>query len=140
LSDERVGDLARKIVGRGAAYADLDGDGDLDVVFTQIAGPPLVLRNDQATHHHWLRVRLQQDGKNRDALGAWAELRAGGATQRRQVMPTRSYLSQVEPTLTFGLGGATRVDALELTWPDGAKQSVSVPGVDQMLTVKRQAH
>jgi enediyne biosynthesis protein E4 len=140
LADERVGQLAGKIVGRGAAYADLDGDGDLDVVFTQIAGPPLVLRNDQATHHHWLRVRLQQDGNNRDALGAWAELRAGGATQRRQVMPTRSYLSQVEPTLTFGLGGATRVDALEVMWPDGAKQSVSVPGVDQTLTVKRPAH
>jgi hypothetical protein len=110
------------------------------VVFTQIAGPPLVLRNDQATHHHWLRVRLQQDGKNRDALGAWAELRAGGAAQRLQVMPTRSYLSQVEPTLTFGLGGATGVDALEVTWPDGAKQAVSVPGVDQTLTIKRQSH
>ncbi len=137
LPDASVSDLARKIVGRGAVYADLDGDGDLDVVLTQIDGPPLVLRNDQKTGHHWLRVRLQQDGNNRDALGAWVELRAGGLTQRRQVMPTRSYLSQVEPTLTFGLGRGETVDALEVTWPDGTKQTADLEGVDRTLTVTR---
>jgi hypothetical protein len=139
LADARVGDLARKIVGRGAAYADLDGDGDLDVVLTQIGGAPLLLRNDQKAGHHWLRVRLSQDGPNRDALGAWVELRAGGAVQRRQVMPTRSYLSQVEPAITFGLGGASRVDSLEVLWPDGAKQTLDVPGIDRTLDVARQA-
>ncbi|MGE0454512.1 MAG: CRTAC1 family protein [Vicinamibacteria bacterium] len=139
LPDGRVGDLTRKIVGRGAAYADFDGDGDLDLVLTQIAGPALLLRNDQATGHHWLRVRLAQDGTNQDAVGAWVELVAGSLTQRRQVMPTRSYLSQVEPIVTFGLGAGERVDSLGVTWPDGAKQNVPVPGVDRLLTVSRQA-
>jgi hypothetical protein len=140
LPDASVADLARKIVGRGAVYADLDGDGDLDVVLTQIAGPPLILRNDQKTGHHWLRVRLQEDGGNREAVGAWVELRAGGVTQRRQVMPTRSYLSQVEPTITFGLGSAASVDALEVTWPDGKKQTANPGSVDKTLVVTRTVH
>jgi hypothetical protein len=139
LPEAAVGELARKIVGRGAAYADLDRDGDLDVVLTQIGGPPLLLRNDQKTGHHWLRVQLRQPGPNRDAVGAWVELRAGGHAQRRLVMPTRSYLSQVEPAVTFGLGRQANIEALEVLWPDGAKQAVEVSGVDQSLTVERQA-
>ncbi len=138
LPDASVGDLAQEIVGRGAAYADLDEDGDLDVVLTQIGGPPLLLRNDQTSGHHWLRVKLAQPGANRDAVGARVELRAGGLSQRRFVTPTRSYLSQVEPTVTFGLGSADQVEDLEVTWPDGVTESVAVPGVDRLLTVTRQ--
>ncbi|MEE8522733.1 MAG: VCBS repeat-containing protein [Thermoanaerobaculia bacterium] len=88
LPEEASGDLAREIVGRGAAYADVDGDGDLDVVLTQVAGPPLLLRNDQDLGHHWLRLRLEGAPPNRDAIGARVELVAGGVTQRRQVTPT----------------------------------------------------
>ncbi|MBT5832947.1 MAG: VCBS repeat-containing protein, partial [Candidatus Latescibacteria bacterium] len=65
------GDLATKIVGRGAAYADIDSDGDLDVILTQVAGTPLLLRNDQTLNHHWLRVKLVGKSANRDAIGAW---------------------------------------------------------------------
>jgi len=65
-----------------AGFFDYDADGDLDVVLTQIAGPPLLLRNDQTTGHHWLRVRLEGRPPNRDAIGAWVELSAGGVTQR----------------------------------------------------------
>ena len=139
MADEALGDLPRPIVGRGSAYADMDGDGDLDVVMTQIAGPPLLLRNDQATGHHWLRVKLEQDPPNPDALGAWIELEAGGATQRRPVQPTRSYLSQVELPVTFGLGTAATIDRLEVTWPDGATQTVDAAelGVDRELVVRR---
>jgi len=140
LPDSGIGDLARPIVGRGATYADLDGDGDLDVVITQIDGRPLVLRNDQATGNHWLRVQLEEPGGNHDAVGARIELVAGGATQRREVMPSRSYLSQVEPTATFGLGQAGKVDSLEVTWPDGVKQQVAVTGIDRLLKVTRQAN
>ena len=134
---EKTGDLAKEIVGRGAAYADIDLDGDLDVVLTQVAGPPLLLRNEQQLGHHWLRVKLAQDGGNPDAIGAWIELTAGGVTQRRQVMPTRSYISQVELPVTFGLGSESAVESLKVIWPDGSEQTVDVAGVDQQMTVER---
>jgi hypothetical protein len=132
---EKVGDLSRPVVGRGAAYADIDGDGDLDLLITQCGDVPLLLRNEQALGHHWLRVRLVGRGPNRDALGAALTLRAGGSSQRRWVSPTRSYLSQVEPTVTFGLGPLTAVEALEVRWPDGSRQEVAVEGVDRTLVV-----
>ena len=137
---EQRGALAQPLVGRGAAYADLDGDGDLDLVVTQIAGPPVILRNDQASDNHWLRVRLEGSGKtNRDAIGSWVELTAGGITQRQQVMPTRSYLSQVERTLTFGLGRASRVESLRIHWTDGTIEEVGVPAVDRVIQVRKPA-
>ena len=129
------GDLTTPLVGRGAAYADIDGDGDLDILITQNGGPPLLLRNDQALGHHWLRVKLTGTGVNRDATGAWVELRAGGMLQRRQLMPTRSYLSQVEPVLTFGLGNADHIDSLEVLWPDGSRQAVTDIHIDTLLEI-----
>jgi len=129
------GDLATPLVGRGAAYADIDSDGDLDVLITQNGGPPLLLRNEQALGHHWLRVKLTGTVVNRDAIGAWVELRAGDLLQRRQLMPTRSYLSQVEPVLTFGLGNVERVDSLEVLWPDGTRQTVPDITIDSLLEI-----
>ena len=123
-------DLFQPIVGRGSAFADIDGDGDLDVVLTQTAGPPLLLRNDPPPGHHWLRLKLVGTKSNRDAIGASVKVRAGGMTQARQVMPTRSYLSQSELPLTFGLGAATRVDEVEITWPGGRKAKVDPPAID----------
>ena len=122
-------------MGRGAAFADIDGDGDLDVLITQNGGPPLLLRNDQALGHHWLRVKLTGTAVNRDAIGAWVELRAGDMLQRRQLMPTRSYLSQVEAVLTFGLGNVERIDGLEVLWPDGSRQTVSDIHIDSLLEI-----
>jgi len=135
VAEENLGDLARPIVGRGAAYADIDGDGDLDLLLTQTGDRPLLLRNDQALGHHWLRLRLVGAGANRDAIGARVRLTAGGVTQERQVMPSRSYLSQVELPLTFGLGSATRVDALRIHWPNGATLDLEAPGVDRLIEV-----
>jgi enediyne biosynthesis protein E4 len=139
LPAEIIGDLATPIVGRGAAYADIDGDGDLDVVLTQIAGPPLLLRNElmaaqnadgAASNPSYIRIRLIGDGLtiNRDAVGAVIELTAGGITQRRMVMPTRSYLSQVELPVTFGLGAMTfdAIESLRIIWPGGRVQNVPV--------------
>ena len=135
---EALGDLSRPVVARGAAYADVDGDGDVDILLAQVGARPLLLRNDQASGHHWLRVKLEGTGMNREAIGAVVELTVGGVTQRRFVGPTRSYCSQVELPVTFGLGTATKVEGLRVRWPDGAEQAVEVPGVDRLLVVTRQ--
>jgi hypothetical protein len=128
-------DFLKPIVGRGSAFADIDGDGDLDVVITQVGGPPLLLRNDLPRGSHWIRLKLVGTKSNRDAIGAWVKLRAGGHTMSRQVMPTRSYLSQSELPVTFGLGKADKVDSVEITWPGGAKQKIS-PQLDRLTIVK----
>ncbi len=136
--------LTVELVGRGSSYADIDGDGDLDVLLLQTGDRPLLLRNDQDTGHRWLRFLLRGDGErvNRDAVGAWVEVEqrtsAGPVVQRRRVMPTRSYQSQVEPVVTIGLGDVASVDELtrvEVLWPDGSRQAVEVAGLDRVVEV-----
>jgi len=132
---DATGDLGTPIVGRGAAYGDIDQDGDLDVVIAQVNRAPLVLRNDQALNHHWLRVKVKGAGLNRDALGARVELSAGGMTQTRTVTPSRSYLAQMELPVTFGLADASRVDRLTVTWPDGKSTTLTDLAVDTPIEV-----
>ncbi len=130
-------DLYKPIVGRGLAFADIDGDGDLDVIMTQTGGAPLLLRNDQNLHHHWIRLKLVGTKSNRDAIGAWIKVRVGGQMLSRQVMPTRGYLSQSELPVTIGLGTAAKPEAVEITWPGGSTQKVSAQ-VDQLTIVTEQ--
>jgi hypothetical protein len=136
---ETAGDLTRQLAGRGSCYADVDGDGDLDVLLVQVGGRPVLLRNDQDLGHRWLRVRLRDRGANPDAIGAWVTVRSGGRELRRLVTPTRSYLSQSELPVTFGLGPApASIESIRVTWPDGAVQDVPVPAeLDRELLVAR---
>jgi hypothetical protein len=129
------GDITNPLVGRGIATADIDADGDLDILITQNGRRPALLRNDQQTGHHWLRVALQGRAPNTDAIGARIALTAGGATQVRELFPARGYMSSVELPLTFGLGTEDRVSSLVVRWPNGQEQTLVPDGVDRPLTV-----
>jgi hypothetical protein len=130
-------DIFKPMVGRGSAFADIDGDGDLDAVITQINGAPLLLRNEQELGHHWVRIRLEGVRSNRDAIGAWVRVRVGSQHLSRQVMAARGYLSQSELPVTFGLGRNTRVDEVLVIWPDGSKQGVENIQVDRLNVVRQ---
>ena len=130
-------DLLQPRVGRGSAFADFDGDGDLDAVIAQINGPPALFRNDQQLKHHWLRIRLVGTKSNRDAIGAWVKVKVGHQVLARQVMPTRGYLSQSELTVTIGLGNESHVQELVVVWPDGSRQVVEQVTVDGLTVVEQ---
>jgi hypothetical protein len=118
-------DLFEPIVGRGSAYADIDGDGDLDAVFTSCGGAPKLLRNDLSVGDRWVRVRVVETEGKRDAIGAIVRLTTNaGRTLVRRISPTRSYLSQSEAVATFGLGEGETVKTIEAAWPGGRTQEV----------------
>ena len=106
--------------GRGAAVADLDGNGGLDLVINNNAGPPTIYLNRVPTAGHWLALDLVGQSSNRDAVGARVVLEAGGGRQVRQVEAGSGYATQHPTTLHFGLGDAQAVEWIEITWPDGA--------------------
>jgi hypothetical protein len=130
-------DLFTPIVGRGAAYSDIDGDGDLDVLLTQIGGPPLLLRNNQQHKRPYLRLKLVGRTANRDAIGAWVEI-SGRQTISRQVMPTRSYLSQVELPVTIGISDDPKSFETTIIWPDGSRQVVPSVELNAVTVITQQ--
>jgi hypothetical protein len=110
------GALAQPLVARGAAAADFDADGDLDLLVTTVAGPGRLFRNDGAQGGRGLRLRLRGAGANRDAYGAEVRVRSGPRAQVGWLRAAHSYCSRSEPALTFGLGGA-EPDDVALRWP-----------------------
>jgi hypothetical protein len=111
-------------VSRGAAFGDIDNDGDIDVVINNLDGTPTVLRNDGGNRNNWISVKTVGSKKNRDALGARVKVTAGDLAQVKEVYSGGSYISQNDTRLHFGLGNRTRVDSIEIRWPSSGKTEV----------------
>jgi hypothetical protein len=134
--------LATLTSGRGAAFGDLFNNGKIDVVINPIDGPPVLLRNMNPDHHHWVELKLvggvnPANGKPspRDAIGATVYLTANGIRQREDVMSGGSYISSNDQRAHFGLGDATDAGTAEVHWPSGTKESVKLPAVDRIYTI-----
>lgn len=124
-----------KTVGRGACFADYDGDGRMDAFLVNLGGPGQLLHNVSPGSAHWLMVNLAGVKSNRDGIGAVVEVTAGGVTQRAERVSSSGYLSQDDWRLHFGLGKAARVERLTVAWPSGVKQVIENVAADQVLTV-----
>jgi enediyne biosynthesis protein E4 len=128
--------FSRAMVARGAAYADYDRDGDLDVLVTTNHGPAYLFRNDGGNRNRWLCVRLAGTKSNRDGIGAVVRVESASGKQWNAVHSGGSYCSQSDLALTFGLGKDPVVTALEIEWPSGAKQRLANIAPNQFLTIE----
>jgi hypothetical protein len=128
--------LADVIPARGAAFGDLFNDGHIDVVINNLDSTPTLLRNVVKNGNHWVGFHLIGGPKSpRDAIGAKVFVTAAGFRQRAEVFSGGSYGSNSDPRVHFGLGTASKVDKVEIQWPSGTKQEMSLPQVDKMFTV-----
>jgi hypothetical protein len=128
--------LAVVLTGRGAAFGDLFNDGRIDVVINSVDSTPTLLRNVAKNSNHWVTLKLVGGPKSpRDAVGAKVFVTAGGFRQRGDVCSGGSYASSSDERLHFGLGTATQMDKVEIHWPSGVKEQITLPDVDRIYTV-----
>jgi hypothetical protein len=126
---------------RGSSVGDFDNDGDIDILLSAVDDAPGLLRNDGANKTgHWLTIRLVGDPAQRcprDAIGTTVFCEVQGRRLRAEVASGRSFYSQSDLRLHFGLGAATKADALEVRWANGKAERFRIQGVDQFLTVEQ---
>jgi hypothetical protein len=129
--------LAVVTPGRGAAFGDLFNDGKIDVVINSLDTTPVLLRNVNNDHHHWVELKLVGGPKSpRDAVGSTVYLTANGMKQRGDVMSGGSYISSNDQRLHFGLGDSAKVDQVEIHWPSGKVEKLQLPSIDRIFTVE----
>ncbi|MGE5814804.1 MAG: ASPIC/UnbV domain-containing protein, partial [Acidobacteriota bacterium] len=124
-------------VSRGLAVGDLDDDGRLDVVINDLDGAPQVLHNELATRGNWLIVKVKGKGQNTNAIGAVITVTTGGTRQMRLVQSGTSYISQDDMRQHFGLGAASRVDSIDVRWPDGTTTTRKDVAAGQVVTIEQ---
>ncbi len=130
--------LASAWTSRGMAKGDLDGDGKVDVVINNFNATPTILRNVTQSNYHWLSLKLIGDPKQktpRDAIGSIAFVTIGKLRLRGDVISGGGYASQNDLKMHFGLGEATKVDKIEISWANGKSEIVNVNAVDRIWTV-----
>ena len=135
VSDQCGDGMAVKLSSRGAAFDDLDNDGDVDGVVLNTRREPTVLRNDSETGNHWVQVRLRGTKTNRDGVGARVQVVAGDFVSIDEVHSGRSYQSDYGKRLYFGLGPRDRVDRVEVRWIGGGVDIFENVQVDKLLTL-----
>jgi hypothetical protein len=129
--------LAVVSVGRGAAFGDIFNDGKIDVVINNMDGVPVLLRNVNQDHHHWVELKLIGGPKSpRDAVGTTVYLTADGMRQRGDVLSGGSYLSSNDLRVHFGLGDTNEAGTAEIHWPSGKKETLRLPAVDRIYTIE----
>ncbi len=144
LGNGRFEDVSLKVgpaireenLARGCAFGDLDNDGDVDVIVNNLNGPPTLLRNDGGNKGNWIMIKCVGTRSNRSAIGARVKVTTGARSQIDEVMSGSSYYSQNDLRLHFGLGKAATVDAIEIAWPSGLKDSFKNVAVNQLLIVQ----
>ncbi len=136
VSDRLGADFRLPVVSRGAAIADFDNDGDLDILVNNNGQPAQLLRNDGGNANHWLEILLIGTRSNRDGVGAKVKLKAGDLVMYGERKGGMSYQSAQDPRLHFGLGQRTTIDNLEITWPSGTVSKLANVRANQIITVK----
>jgi hypothetical protein len=128
--------FSRPIVARGAAYGDVDRDGDLDVLLTENHGPAYLFRNDGGNRNNFISIRTKGVKSNRDGIGAIVRVESASGKQWSTVRSGSSYCSQSDLALTFGLGKDATVSAIEIEWPSGQKDRIANIAANQLLLVE----
>lgn len=129
-------DLARSVVGRGAAYGDIDNDGDIDILLTTSNGPAHLFRNDGGNENNWVKIRLVGSKSNRNGIGARIRITSGIGTQTRTIKSGSSYCSQSELTAFFGINKDTKIEKIEVFWMSGKENILTDVKPNQLIQIK----